>query len=939
MVVSIIKNVILSKKILTQTIDLINMKLPQNQIWLHSLLLFGFIFFNSFETLSKKKKKKPIESKTEQLVNYQLEIASEYYQISEFTKSNTASRKGLNLLGKKSNPLQQFQLYNFLAANYTQLFKDDSAVYYYQEANEVLLQNPNLVMENREFVISYWLNQGAYFKTKYNYKLSLSSFNKGLSLCKNNKFRKQKLILLEHLSEVYDATNQFEESFKIYLLLEKLDIPLSKEKVYILSAKGWNEFKRKRFNEANKTFKLTLKSYLELQKSDKKLNFEDESIAKFYFQIGATSALINEVDQSNKWLEKGIDIYDKQQKNKGIYLARCYEQKALNLSSVGKTSDAFFSLQKGLMATVFDFNETDIFKNPSLSQTILGENTLLRLLAYKGRLFKEEYQKNRQLKYLESAAKTYRLAILLAENYRQEIENQEDKLIFTQNNTNLFDDALNTVYEWYANSPNQESATAFMNIAESSKAVAYNDFIKKDRIKIPKTLTPLVQKESELTRKNAQLKQSLLQKNINIDSLKILLQANEIMLSNTKGKLARFLPKINLSQNNDFSIKELISQLPENTSFISYKMSKQNRLFIFVCSKGSWQIKRIDLLSYSIKENINQILPKLQKNPAFLAYTGTPQANNLYNILIKPIEEEIDNSDRLIICRDEILNLLPFEVLENGSKKESYLLKQYAITYTFSGIDYLIKQQQPIDFQHKTLNILPFLKDYILPDGDTIKAIQNTIKIKKSHDWLLGKQANKNTLLSHLNQYNQLNFVTHSTTDIQDATNAYLYFYPDEVSKSYRLGFYEILALPLQKKQLVIIASCNSANGVLQEHEASISLAYAFMRAGTSAVIGASWQAHNRASTMITESFQHYLDEGLPKDVALQKAKLDFMKSNKSLDLNHPFYWANLSLIGSSKALSSESSPLFWYLWSSGILLSLIIFIKKSSPKIFATKV
>jgi CHAT domain-containing protein len=915
------------------------MKLPQNLIRLHLLLLFGLFFLSSFDILSKKKKRKLLESNTEQLVNYQLEIASQYYQISEFKKSNTAARKGLNLLGGKGYALQQFQLFNFLAANYTQLFKDDSSVYYYHEANEILLQNPNLVKDNREFVISYWLNQGAYFRTKYNYKLALISFNKGLSICNSDKFRMQKILLLEHLTDVYDASNQLEESFKIYILLENLDIPLSKEKIYFLSSKGWNEFKRKKFSEANKTFKLVLKNYFELQKLDKKVNFEDESIAKLYYQIGLTFAFMNEVEQSNKWIERGIDIYENQQKNKGIYLARCYEQKSKNFSSLGKTDEAILWLQKGLMATVFDFNETDIFKNPSLSQTILGENTLFRLLAYKGKLFKQVYQNNHQLKYLESSAKIYRLAILLAENYRQGIETQDDKLIFTQNNTDLFDDAINTVYEWYAKSPNLENATAFMNILESNKAVAYNDFIKKDLLKIPINLSSLIQQESILSNTNAHLKQLLLEKNVNVDSLKNLLQANEIIMSNNQGKLARFLPKINLGQSNDFSIKELVSELPKNTSFISYNLSKQNRLFIFVINKDRWQIKRIDLPKYSIQQNIKQLLPKLQNNPAFMDYTGKSEALNLYNILIKPIEKEIESSDRLIICRDGILNLLPFEVLEDGSEKESYLLKKCAITYTFSGIDYLLKQQQSINFKHKTLNILPFLNDYVLPDGDTIKAIKNTVKIKKSNDWLLGKQANKNTWLTQLSQYNQLNFVTHSTRDINDPTNAHLYFYPDDVSKSYRLGFYEILALPLQNKQLVIIASCNSANGVLQEHEASISLTYAFMRAGSSAVIGASWQAHNRASIMITESFQQYLDTGLPKDVALQKAKLDFMKSNKSLDLNHPFYWANLSLTGSNRALSPTKSSLFWYIWFSVILVSLIIFIKNHLPKIFATKV
>jgi hypothetical protein len=111
------------------------------------------------------------------------------------------------------------------------------------------------------------------------------------------------------------------------------------------------------------------------------------------------------------------------------------------------------------------------------------------------------------------------------------------------------------------------------------------------------------------------------------------------------------------------------------------------------------------------------------------------------------------------------------------------------------------------------------------------------------------------------------------------------------------------------------------------------------MRAGTGAVVGASWEAHNRACGMITENFQRYLDDGLPKDVALQKAKLDFMESNESKDLDHPFYWANLTLIGNNKALSSEQKPILGYVLGILVLIGIALFIKTNLPKKSATRV
>lgn len=64
----------------------------------------------------------------------------------------------------------------------------------------------------------------------------------------------------------------------------------------------------------------------------------------------------------------------------------------------------------------------------------------------------------------------------------------------------------------------------------------------------------------------------------------------------------------------------------------------------------------------------------------------------------------------------------------------------------------------------------------------------------------------------------------------------------------------------------------------------------------------------NRATYRITEKFYFYLSKGLDTDVALQKAKIDFIKTVEEKEKTLPWYWASLILTGKTEALPRDQS-------------------------------
>lgn len=74
----------------------------------------------------------------------------------------------------------------------------------------------------------------------------------------------------------------------------------------------------------------------------------------------------------------------------------------------------------------------------------------------------------------------------------------------------------------------------------------------------------------------------------------------------------------------------------------------------------------------------------------------------------------------------------------------------------------------------------------------------------------------------------------------------------------------------------------------------------------------ASWKIDEESTMKITESFLNYLQEGYSKSEALQKAKLDFLKTSNPRNAN-PFYWSGLNIVGNNKNIKPHQTQN--YLW------------------------
>ena len=85
-------------------------------------------------------------------------------------------------------------------------------------------------------------------------------------------------------------------------------------------------------------------------------------------------------------------------------------------------------------------------------------------------------------------------------------------------------------------------------------------------------------------------------------------------------------------------------------------------------------------------------------------------------------------------------------------------------------------------------------------------------------------------------------------------------------------------------------------------------LSRAFLYAGAESVVASLWSINDKATSVFMKYFYKGLGQGLTKEEALQKAKLDMIES----EYRHPFFWAPFVLNGDAHGAIKIEEPSFW---------------------------
>ena len=185
----------------------------------------------------------------------------------------------------------------------------------------------------------------------------------------------------------------------------------------------------------------------------------------------------------------------------------------------------------------------------------------------------------------------------------------------------------------------------------------------------------------------------------------------------------------------------------------------------------------------------------------------------------------------------------------------------------------------------------------------------------------LNEKASKQVFTNSAKEHKIIHIGTHAESDNVSPEFSRLIFAKNTEDENNLLYTFEIYNQNLASN-LAILTACETGKPTFQPGEGMISLAHAFNYAGSESILTSLWKIDEKSSAKIIENFYGHLKMGLPKDEALQKAKLDYLSTAEGRTLS-PEYWAGLVLIGDASPIDFQPFNL-WWIWA--LLFVIVLF-------------
>lgn len=804
---------------------------------------------------------------------------------------------GISELKKTPNDTLLFKFYTDKTSIFKHSQQQDSAFKYAELAYQILQKKHQILQSNISYVIALYNHFGYLYQTNGDFGTSNYFFRKALSLASLNKFKVYRSFIIGNLAQNSLDSKKFGEAIQ-----------------YLQEA---TELSERGEDKADKFLKIT---NILLQTETKNIAKIERNI-QFAKRAYENSAL-RKANGSFPSVELRIILaIAKLETLKGdFYTAKKYYLKAIELNK------KFYNTEKGQFASeafvglseITNENDKKIFLEKAIQSTFwVKYNDDLIGLVSPYWLIKSLSSKVDFLSKTQNTSKEYLKLIKTLFRIRKSINSVDYKILFSEKNYNFFEKSL------VENQANLTPTQAF-EIIEYSKNSILADVLADKKIKLQNIDKEILIEETKLQNKlhktNFQLQNTSdssehkkLSELLNETQIKLSLLAKKI-----EDKSSRYYQ---LKYSTDIaSVEEIQNKIDKETAIISYLLTKQ-RIFISVVSKENAEFKTV-VLDSNFYKKLSDFTQLLYKKPALGRYKGSDAAQNLYNQLVRPIEGSINTKLRLVFIRDSELNFIPFEILE--SKANDYLLNRFAISYHYSATIWAnALKSGNIKNRKSLLSFAPFTSEKLLPNNfrdATLKplpASENEVN-KIGGTIYKANSATKNKFLEDYRKHGIIHFATHAQVDDVNPDKSFIAFYPENTD--YKLFTNDLYLLNLQNTRLVVLSACEAGRGKLQKGEGLMSLARGFAYSGCPSVVTTLWNAHDESMAFLSEHLHHYLQEDLPIDIALQKAKLDYFNSAIGKELDHPYYWANFILIGNYEPVYEATKIEFWFWILVGIL-------------------
>ena len=660
-------------------------------------------------------------------------------------------------------------------------------------------------------------------------------------------------------------------------------------------------------------------------------------VASNYNSIGHCYKRKDDHVNALKYYEKALRIRLNVLGSKHTSVATSYDDLGVYYAGYEDWNKALYYFQNALIALVPDFNNDNVYSNPSLKNTY-SKIYLLKILANKAtaleRFYKEEGKKIENLKF---SFQTWQLAVNLIDTIRrsyskgakQDLMNRYFKVYegATRVANQLYKEEGNTLHQYQAFRFTEKSKAVLLAEAlQESEALRFADIpdslLKKERaLKI------------DLSHCDAQLQKRKLQKE---DYYTNLIQELENRFFNLNREYETLVKHFEKEYPDYYrlkydltvaSVQDVQQELLGDQSALVEYLLGDSSLFIFAITANDYKV--LELPKDSLEKQLQKIQSFLTDRSHHNAEAYHKCAWQLYKKIFEPVQNWLNSTEqsyqKLIIIPDGALAQIPFEALLTEAPRSSkeaayppsyknlpYLLQEYQISYGYSAT-LLIRDKNKTP--GKTLGkyvAFAFSDKHTLEQNKNKKELSETERELKTIDTCfngksyLGYQASESNFKSETAGYRMIHLAMHGKADTTEGYNPHIVFRTEnDTAEDGKLYLHELYNMKLNAR-LVTLSTCVTGSGKLEKGEGLMSLSRAFAYARVPSVVTALWNVDDDAAPKLMNYFYKGLSKGLSKDAALRDAKLRYMEGVEHPYRATPYYWADFVLIGDPEAIKMD---------------------------------
>lgn len=324
----------------------------------------------------------------------------------------------------------------------------------------------------------------------------------------------------------------------------------------------------------------------------------------------------------------------------------------------------------------------------------------------------------------------------------------------------------------------------------------------------------------------------------------------------------------------------------------------------------------------NVKTLVNKFIASVTDVRRKNAYVNP--SKELYNLLIKPIESElnIQQIDNLGFIMDNELRSLSVAALYD-EKTEQFLVEKYSLamipSFSLTNTEYTDIKNQPIlgmgseKFENKN------------QEQNPLPAVPTELSLITSQIWQGQGDLflNENFTIQNLQElrnsetpFSIFHLATHGEFRSGSVDHSYIQFWDNKLT----LDKLETLRLNRPPIDLLVLSACRTAVG---DQEAELGFAGLAIAAGVKTSLGSLWYVSDQGTLALMTSFYNALNQAPIKAEAVRQAQLALINGNTHYengqlitdlgsialpenlaqqdtpDLSHPYYWSAFTMVGS----------------------------------------